>query len=414
MTREDRRPAASAAWLDDALDFAGLALVALYTFTAAWRAVALQWDYRVYLRAAEAARAGFNPYHLDELMAATGTPVALPFLYPPITLLPFAALASLPPAAALATWMTLKLVLLAGLALLWKRLLPRSVGWLPLALVTVFGSNGAALWDLRAGNVGIVEAALVWGALAAFVAGRRVAFAALLVAAACFKFAPLALLLLLFAPPANARRAAVTFGAALAAFALLLFGPLLFPPANAWGGFLSHLPGELPVGDANPSLHALATSYARGVIADPGRARLAALVAWGLVVALVLIASRRWLEETLRRRDPVRTAFGAAYLFVLLAPRPMAYGFALLAPAPLYFAPRPFDSPSGRIVLALVFAAQGLLRAANVGTHSTLLMHAPSLLALAVWLLIVVAPPQAGGARPESRGPRERPSGPGH
>lgn len=61
---------------------------------------------------------------------------------------------------------------------------------LAIALTAVFGWNGAALWDLRAGNVAIVGATLLWGAFGTCAAGRRTAFAALVVAASCLKLAP--------------------------------------------------------------------------------------------------------------------------------------------------------------------------------------------------------------------------------
>src|SRR6185369_10389588 len=135
-----------------ALDLVGVAFAAVYLATFVARNVRLQWDARTYLWAAHAALAGLDPYRLDHLARVAGhRPVSLPFVYPPVALLPFLGLSALPIETALAVWIGFKVALLAGLVVLWRRLDPR-VEWLPLAVVAVFRFNGAALWDLRAGN----------------------------------------------------------------------------------------------------------------------------------------------------------------------------------------------------------------------------------------------------------------------
>ena len=76
---------------------------------AASRSWGLQWDFKTYLLAARAAAQGLNPYDIESLGAIGGRPAPFPWLYPPITLLPFQALAHLPLPAALATWAALKI-----------------------------------------------------------------------------------------------------------------------------------------------------------------------------------------------------------------------------------------------------------------------------------------------------------------
>ena len=72
----------------------------------------------------------------------------------------------------------------------------------------------------------------------------------------------------------------------------------------------------------------------------------------------------------------------------------MAYGFVLMAPAPFFFAPRPFDGSTGRLLLALTLSAQGLARAANLQTDSLIYIYSPFLLTTCVWLLILNAEAQ--------------------
>src|SRR5207249_3288774 len=127
------------------------------------RNVAIQGDLRAYLSAARAAASGFDPYRVEHLMAVAGRHVA-PFVYPPVTLPPFLLLAK---GAAGATWLWIgmNVALLVGLVLAWRRWWVPQTSLLALALVAVLGWNASALWELRTGNVALVEAALVWSAL---------------------------------------------------------------------------------------------------------------------------------------------------------------------------------------------------------------------------------------------------------
>ena len=371
-----------------AADALGVALVALYLAVFVARNVGLQWDLKMCLLAAHAARVGLDPYRIEDLAAVAGRGAAFPFLYPPVSLLPFAALALLPLTVAAAWWIGLKSALLAGLTVAWRRWFAPRGALLPLALLAVFGWNAAALWDLRAGNVALVETALLWAGFGCFVAGRRGAFAALVVAAACFKLVPAAFLLLLLVPTGGHRPAPGRLLAALAALALVAWGPLLVGPAARWRGFLEHVPDAATLGEANPSGLALAHALAGAAhLSAPATARLA--VALWVAFALALAAlSLPFLRATWRARDARRWVMAAVLLELLLEPRPMAYGFVRLAPAPLFFSPAPFHRPAGRLLLALALAAQGLARAASLQVDSPAVTFAPFLLTLAVWLLV--------------------------
>jgi len=175
---------------------------------------------------------------------------------------------------------------------------------------------------------------------------------------------------------------------ALAALGTFVFGPLAIGPAARWEGFLRNLPAALTLGDANPSGLGLALVLAQH-LAGPGRGTsVLAHAAWAAYAVALLGISIPFLRRAWRTRDPRLWVTGAAFLYLLLAPRPMAYGFVLLGPAPLFLAPRPFDKRRGRLLLSLALSAQGLTRA--TGHHSDTLefLYAPFLLTLCLWLLI--------------------------
>jgi hypothetical protein len=237
-----------------------LALIAAIVVMHVVAVARLQWDFHVYLRAVRIALRGWDPYSLSS--AAQGGRPLLPFVYPPITLAFFMPLALLPAKAAAAVWIALKAALLAGLIVTWWRFVPRA-GLVTVAVLGVFGWNAAALRDLEAGNMAIVEAALLWGAFACYVAGRRGPFAALVVVAACFKLAPAAYLLLLLVPAGDRPPRPAMLAAALVALAALVAGPYLIPPVSGWEPFFAHLPRSAGLGDSNPSGLAL---FARGLV----------------------------------------------------------------------------------------------------------------------------------------------------
>ncbi len=370
------------------LDAVGAALIALYLGVFAVRNVSIQGDFRTYLVATKASMLGLDPYRHEVLTSLAGRPI-VPFVYPPVALVAFMPLTRLEPAAAAAVWIGAKLVLVAALVLVWLRGFAPAAGLLPLALVTVFGWNQALLWDLRAGNIAVIECALLWSAFACFVNGRRNAFAALVVACACFKLLPAVFLLLLLVPVGGAVPSPRRCLVALAALGVVVAGPLWVGPASHWQRFVDVVPDAGTLGDANPGTLALATVLAQtaGLTGSVGRA--CATSAWAGFALALLAVSAPFVRRAWQRGDPQACVVAAVFLFVLLEPRPMAYGFLLLVPAPLIAAPRSFRGPVGRLLLALAISAQGLSRAVNVQSSSILYLYAPSLLALCLWLLIL-------------------------
>jgi hypothetical protein len=385
-----RSRAASPALLGVSLHAIALALIAFYLAIFVVRNTALQWDLETYLWAAQAAQSGLDPYRLESLSTVAGRPAELPFVYPAIAIFPFLALAQLPASSAFALWIVAKMLLLMALVAAWARWFAPRAGVLPIAIAAVFGWNAAALWDLRAGNIALFETAFLWAGFGCFISGRRTAFAALIVAAACFKIVPAVFLLLLLVPtdrPPSAAR----FAVALALLAALIVVPLVVGPASHWASFLARVPDATTLGDANPSSLGLVTVLVHAVVTDSLAAPLA-LAVWIAYAGGLLALSVPFLRDTWAARDSTRWVMTAVFLELLLAPRPMAYGYLHLVPAPFYFQPAPFDGAAGRMLLALILAAQGLSRLAGSQPASLAVLYAPLLLTLALWLLIVRAP----------------------
>ncbi len=154
-------------------------------------------DTFTYYFAAKAALAGANPYDSEALRAVFGRTVW--WVYTPAGLIPFAALALLPPGLAVLAFNLAKAVALVGLVAVWRRLFPLWRDAISLWLVLAIAMNATLLQDLCSGNVAVFEALALWSAVLCCRGGRYGLAALLLGIAAAIKpiwilFLPLPLL----------------------------------------------------------------------------------------------------------------------------------------------------------------------------------------------------------------------------
>lgn len=376
------------AWLTLAVDLIGLGLIAMWLHGFVYRNALFQGDLLAYRYAGEAAVQGLDPYVPENLARVAGRRI-YPFVYPPITLLPCMAIADLPLKAVKYTWMWSKIAVLGLLILGWSRLLDRRIMLLPLGLAAVFGWNSSAQWDLTTGNITIVEAAVVWLAMSAYMRGSRWLFSILVVGIALFKIAPAAFLLLLLVPTQKQHPSPRLFAASAIAVLLLIAVPMLVGPAAHFRFFWRAIPNWTVPGVDNPSLIGFATTTAAMLpLHGIAPARFGVIV-WVLFCVGLLVASAPLLRDCYRSRDAKTWAMVAVFLYILIMPRPMAYGFVMLTPAALWFAPRPFNSGVGRVLLALIISTPGLFRVTYIFSPSPLAWYAPPLLALCIWALVL-------------------------
>jgi hypothetical protein len=150
-----------------------------------------QWDFRAYYYGAYLALAGADPYNLDHLgkaMAEDGLMDGhvVPFIYPPHALLEFAPLTLVSFTAAFYIYLAVKiiaLIVVLAVGASWLDGWWRS-SWPLLASIMFSGALGG---DLRSGNVGMVEAALVLLAIVALTRKRFGVFGGLITAASSWK-----------------------------------------------------------------------------------------------------------------------------------------------------------------------------------------------------------------------------------
>ena len=187
------------------------------------------WDFAAGYNGALLLRAGLNPYSLQPLLHYPAGHV-IAWVYPPLGLHLFLPFTLLPYAAAINVWLGLELLGAALLAWIWARhfwkfnLLTQPAAM----LILCFGLNGALLWQLTTGNVGMVEEVLLWLALAALLQGSDFRFGGLLAMAAQLKVLPAFFLIAPLVAFVQPRWRAFGWGVACLAGVFAL-NPILFP-----------------------------------------------------------------------------------------------------------------------------------------------------------------------------------------
>lgn len=342
------------------------------------------WDFTTYYYAALAVLHGLDPYRLDVLSVLAGRTIEIPFLYPPATLPLFVPLARLPIAHAVVAWLVFKLALVVVLLALWRTVFLRETRVAVLAGAAFLGFNASLLWDLRAGNVAVIEQLLLWAGFVAYVRDRRTAFTVCVVLASIFKLLPILFLGLLLVPSKRSpARPGLALGG-LATWAAIVFLPGVLGLGVA-RGFLHDIPSQRPHGEINPcALGLFDMILARDGSGAAGRSRLA-IGLWLGYGAILAWLSRGMLRRAWAARDPIHGVVVGCLLFTLLVPRMMVYSYILLVVPALLLIRALLPDARARAVAYIVLAIQGAARFLPGTIRSPVVDHLPFLLALVLW-----------------------------
>ncbi|MDA1216740.1 MAG: glycosyltransferase family 87 protein, partial [Chloroflexi bacterium] len=149
------------------------------------------WDFAAGYNGALLLRAGMSPYALQPLLNYPAGPIVF-WVYPPLGLCLFLPFTLLSYPVAIKLWLGLELLGAALLAWIWARHFWKfDLLMHPAAMLIVcFGLNGTLLWLLTTGNAGLVEAVLLWLALAALLNGHDKRYGVLIAMASLLKVLP--------------------------------------------------------------------------------------------------------------------------------------------------------------------------------------------------------------------------------
>jgi hypothetical protein len=345
-----------------------------------------QWDFSIYYHAVLAREAGKNPYETEDLQEL-GHSFDRSFRYPPIVLGVLRPVVSLPYVSAARVWLLLKLALVGAVVLLWKRVFVPRCSLLLLLWLTMFAFNAALIWDLRSGNISVLEQLLLWAGLACYLRGRLALFVLFVVFAAVFKLTLIAfLLLLVWHPERPLSRLLLSLGGVLV-FIMLILLPIFSSP-ELGRQFLGSMDLFDTTTRSNPTAYSvfrMIYGYISG--ADPEH-RL--VFSFGLVyTALILTFSFKTLLFLRRHVDLLPFICGFCVVFALIMPRFIAYSYLLLVvPAIVLWFPLARNLGAA-VVLAGLMAVQGLQMLPPVEFGEVLTTHFAYFLVLTLWILTI-------------------------
>jgi hypothetical protein len=298
-----------------------------------------QWDFTIYYWADKTAQAGLNPYQVENLKNVSGLPLWLTYVYPPMTLWVFRPFSIMAYGEAYFVWLGLKLAVLAGLIVLWRRYFLRQIWSLLFLFVLVFGFDSALFWDLRSGNIALFETALLYLSFVAILKGRFRLFALMIVLISLFKVTTLFFLLLLLFFPVRRRWRLILSAAGL--FALVMTANYLFEP-GMYSAYLSRAWSvDERARDFNYSLIAFLQDLTEIVSAGRwpeflSRLPLVLAIASGLAILAAGGASLRRIWRKGVSESPLHTIFLACFTYALIFPRLKCYTLVLLI-VPMFY-----------------------------------------------------------------------------
>lgn len=285
-------------------------------------------------------QAGLNPYDPAAVSQVAGEQFNTAYVYPP-DVLPLCGLFSgFGLGAVRPLYLGFQLVLLGALLVCWGRFfLDAEDRVSPLFfLLCLLGLNGTLFYELRSGNISLLEQVLLWWGLAAWLRGRHGLFAVLLWLAAACKLTPLAFSVLLLLPPV--RRWGLFAAVWLTMFLRLGLDWLCSP--RLFGFFVQSLgstaSSQYDVGRNNPCLQEVLRDVF--LMCDPTLDRQelnqAMLPVYAVLVLVVFAVSwLAWRAICRRQSGDMRgrqLVFLTCLAYALTVPRMKDYSYLLLLP----------------------------------------------------------------------------------
>ncbi|MGB9006286.1 MAG: glycosyltransferase family 87 protein [Candidatus Aminicenantales bacterium] len=337
-----------------------LVLLGLYSLFLLWQIASgidkrYQWDFKTYYCAAHVAEMGLNYYDQPNLHHFCSPTVQQYYNYTPLSIWFFRFFNLFDYPTAYLLFFILKVLALAGLFFLWKKIFLETEGDLGFFVFALLAFNNALYVDLLTGNISLFEQLGLWLGFFFLLRRRLFLFGLCVVVIANFKVVPLAFLILLLFQEEKKKH--LHFFGWLASFLGLqalsfVLSPFLFKEfLRVFFTMLRETRGIL-----NPStyvwLQNIIRSYYPRVLGAPAPVLLSYAV-FALLAAIIIWLTGRALGR-LKRRGGLETEKVAIFLsctaYALLLPRFKDYSYVLLL-VPAYFALKKYSGGLGRVFL---------------------------------------------------------------
>jgi hypothetical protein len=295
------------------------------------------WDFRTHREAGQILASGSNPYDADILSPKAHTKFL--YTYPPATLFFFRLFALPDYKTACHIFLIGKFILLIGLVYFWqKEFLKEDHG--PLFYVfCLLAFNSTVFLDMIAGNINLVQQAMLWLGFCFYIRGRYKLFCLFILIAASFKMTPVFFLILMLLPD-DKNKYKYFFGSGALFLGYLLIQYLIVP--DLFTGFIKNAP--IVVGERGavvPSTNKLIAgifemvSKISGMTMPPAFQSAIFIIIAAAVVFFSYRACLRLRQAPIENRAMMEV-FVLCLVYALIHPRFKDYGYILLL-VPTYY-----------------------------------------------------------------------------
>jgi hypothetical protein len=317
-----------------------IVLYAVHLIEHVWpHTASLQWDFTIYYYAAEAHSQDLDPYQLENLSELSGQDLWLPFVYPPSTLWFFGIFNHFSFSTAYHIWLLGKVLLLVILIFIWSKYFLDNRFPVLLILFVLLAYDSAVYWDIKSGNISMLEQFFIWTAFAFYIKKKPILFAALIILIAIFKFTPVFfLLLLLFSGSEKKWR---NFACALGTFLTVIFISYLSQPEL----YKAYIDNALAIDERASDFNYGVLAFMQDIFSTVGGGELSSLrgiipfsayLITALAICLVSMRSLNWRLSDSRFWDNRLTVLLSCAIYVLILPRFKCYSFIILIPPSYY------------------------------------------------------------------------------
>ncbi|MCP4627535.1 MAG: DUF2029 domain-containing protein [bacterium] len=313
------------------------------------------WDFRSHRASGKIMASGLNPYDTDTLSPKTRTKFL--YTYPPATLFFYRLLALPDFKTAAHIFLIGKFIMLVSLVYFWKREFLREDSGPLFYVFCLLAFNSTVFLDMIAGNINLVQQAMLWLGFSFYIRGRYKLFCLFILIAASFKMTPVFFLILMLLPD-DKNKYKYFFGAGAVFLSYLLIQYIVVP--DLFTGFIKNaliVVGES--GDVVPSTNKLIGAIFELIAPLTGLTVPATLESgiFILIAAAVVFFSYKAcmrIKHAGTDKRAMLEVFVVCLVYALIHPRFKDYGYILLLVPGYYII---MNSPSTKIApfLFIVF-----------------------------------------------------------
>ena len=344
------------------------------------------WDFRTHREAGKILASGLNPYDADTLFPKSGTTFL--YTYPPATLFFYRLLAIPEYKTAFHIFLIAKFILLVGLVYYWQREFLKEDGHILFYVFCLLAFNSTVFLDMIAGNINLVQQAMLWLAFSFYIKRRYKLFCLFTLIAASFKMTPIFFLILMLLSD-DKNKYKYFFGAGAVILAYLLIQYLIVP--RLFFGFIKNaliVVGEK--GEVVPSTNKLIAGifeiFSKFTGLTPPEA-LESTIFVMIAAAVVIFSYKACMRLKREKMDnrAILEVFMVCLVYALIHPRFKDYGYILLL-VPSYYIIKNIRYPKIVPFLFILFIMSNRMMLPIVSAiYDIIWLYYPLMVAYCVW-----------------------------